>query len=285
VIASPSALGRRLRPTLAAPTSVGQLLEGQDAYRHIRAVVHDLFPDAADEILAAREEGGGREAARVWAFCRKVEAELFPIHEGESYEQVAYDVPFVRNGWSWDRFHELDLRGGELLLLVLSAEPFTVETGTRTALLDAAERLVGRELVERVPPAAFDPKQLRAALDGTPYLGLADFADWLWAESDSVFLDADDEAVFDVPWTPENVAVLREHWARAEALMERVTALERWLEEAPAERFARLLDAALGQDPHANYLRARRHYDLEITEAGLVPVRPDEPLALPAGAA
>ena len=285
MIASPAALGRRLRPPLTAPTSVASLLRGQEAYRLFREVVRAVFPDAAEAILGAREESADREAARVWAFCRQVEAELFPIYEAESYEQVAYEIPFVRHGWSWDRFHELDLGGGELLLLVLCAEPFTVETGTRTALLDAAEQLVGRDALAGVPSGGFDPRQLRDALDGTPYLALADFADWLWAQTDSVFLDADDEAVFEAPWTAENVAELRGQWARAQALLDRVAALERWLEESPADRFARLLDAALGRDPHANYLRERRHYALEITEAGLAPVRADESIALPAGAA
>jgi hypothetical protein len=100
-----------------------------------------------------------------------------------------------------------------------------------------------------------------------------------------VFLDADDEVEVSIEWSRENVDELAEQWRRAKALLDRVGELTTWLEAEPAEHFARLLDAARGEDPHAAYLRERRHYALEITPAGLVPVDPDAPLPLPAGAA
>jgi hypothetical protein len=62
--------------------------------------------------------------------------------------------------------------------------------------------------------------------------------------------------------------------------------LTRWLEADPAARFAALLRAALGRDPHAEYERERHAFACEITEAGLAPVEHAGPdVALPAGAA
>jgi hypothetical protein len=281
VIVSPTALGRLLRPALIAPTALAALLGGQEAFQLFRQLVRELFPDDWRDVLDAREAGGDREAARVWAFCRLVEERFFPVFEGDEYAHVAYEVPFVRNGWSFDRFHDLEVPPGELLLLALCAHPYALDAGARTALLDAAERLVTREILLQVPEGGVEPEELHRRLDGTPYAAAADFADWLWGATGSAFLDYDDEVVLDVPWTRENVDELARQWQGARALLERVTALCRWLEAAPADRFTRLLDAALGRDAHTNYLQERQHYDFEITADGLVPVRADQPLALP----
>src|SRR5262245_35206218 len=53
------------------------------------------------------------------------------------YDQVLGGVPFVRNAWAYDRFHELDLPLGELLLFALCAQPYESGEDSRVALLDA----------------------------------------------------------------------------------------------------------------------------------------------------
>ena len=37
----------------------------------------------------------------------------------EQYEQIAYEIPVTRFGWSLDRIHDLDMPFGELLLATL----------------------------------------------------------------------------------------------------------------------------------------------------------------------
>jgi hypothetical protein len=81
VIAGLTALGRALRRTPVAPTSVAALLEGHEGYLAFRAVVREVLPDAEAEILAAAERGGNRESARVWALLHRVETEHFPVYE------------------------------------------------------------------------------------------------------------------------------------------------------------------------------------------------------------
>jgi hypothetical protein len=208
-----------------------------------------------------------------------------PDREGDQYDHVAFEVPFLRLGWSFDRYHEAAGSPGEALLLALCAPPFVADGGARLAFLDAAEALVGRALVAELPAGGLEPEALHARLDGTPYEGAALFGDWLHGRTEAVFLDADDEVEVSIEWTRENVDELARQWRGAKALLERVTELTRWLEADPAARFARLLDAALGRDAHATYLQERRHYECEITPNGIVPVRHDDPdaLALPEG--
>ncbi len=285
MISSPLALGRALARTPVAPRSVAALLEGQEGFRAFREIVRDLFPEAEADILAATEPRHTRETARVYAFINRVEATWFPVYECEEYDQVAFGIPFVRNAWDYERFHEVDLRPGELLLFALCAQPY--EADTRVPLLDAAEEHVPRALLSEIPPDGFTPAELHECLDGMPFAAAADYADWLWGETETVFLDVEEEMVADVEWTRANVLELADQWHRAQGILDRIGALTAWIEADPATRFARLLDAALGRDAHLTYLQMRRFYACEITEEGLVAIRCDEPelLTLPMGAA
>ena len=247
--------------------------------------MRELFPEAEAEILAAAEPGDSRETARVYAFINRVEATWFPVYECEEYDQIAFGIPFARNAWDYERFHELDLRPGELLLFALCAQPY--EADTRVPLLDAAEAHVPSEVLSQIPRGGFTPAELRERLDGTPYAAAADYADWLWGETETVFLDVDEEVAADVEWTRENVLELAEQWRRARDILERIGQLTEWIEADPGAHFARLLDAALGRDAHLTYLQMRRFYACEITEEGLVAMQCDEPelLTLPLDAA
>jgi hypothetical protein len=166
-----------------------------------------------------------------------------------------------------------------LLLSTLCAPAY--DDGARLALLDAAEQQVPMPLLAAIPEGGLTPADLHSRLDGTPYVAAAEFADWLWSQTETIFLDADDEVDVDVEWTPENVAVLTEQWKRAEAILDRITALTRWLEADLPTRFARLVDAVLERDHHLAYLHERRCYAFEITPDGLVAVQPDERDAVP----
>ncbi|MCW5882144.1 MAG: hypothetical protein KIS91_14530, partial [Anaerolineae bacterium] len=183
--------------------------------------------------------------------------------------------------------HDLDRRPGETLLLALSALPLGRDEGARVALLDAAATYVSRDDLARIPPGGFPPTALHACFDGTSCVAVAEFADWLWGETDTVFLDLDDEIeVLHAEWTRENVLDLAAQWQRALAILGRIDDLVAWLETDPTPRFGQLLDAGLGCDARLIYERTRRLYACEITEEGLVVIPDDEPahVALPLGA-
>jgi hypothetical protein len=265
---------------------VAALLGDQEAYLEFRRIVRELFPEAWDEVMNAREAGADREAARVWALCRHVEANYFPLYEAEAYEQVAYEIPIVHQGWSIDRLHELDMPFGELLLACLCGDPYLFDAGIRVSMLDAAERRVPRDLLVQIPGDGLAPAELHARLEGTPYAAAADFADWIFHDTGFVFLDCDDEEVVSIEWTREHVLELTDQWRQANDLLGRVGELTRWLEQDPPAHFALLLDAVVGGEAHADYQRERQHYACEITEAGLVPVPRDDPgVTVPPGPA
>lgn len=281
MIPSLRALGRVLRRTPVRPTSVATLLGHHETFLAFRRMVRDIFPDAEEEILNAADAAGNRENARVWAFLHKVE-EFFPVYEVDDYDGLAYGIPFARNAWGYDRFHELDLRTGELLLFALCAQPYDTGYDSRVALLDATQGRISKELLAEIPVGGISAGDLHRRLDGTPYAAAASYADWLWAETDSVFLDIDDDVSVDVEWSRQTMDELAAHWKRAEKILDAIGALEDWLEEDPPARFTGLLDAALGRDPGLNYERTRRLYACEITEAGVVTIPHDasEPVAV-----
>lgn len=287
MVPSLRALARALRRTPVAPTSAAALLGNHHAYAAFRQAVREVFPEAEAEILGVAERGASREGARVWAFLHRVEAEHFPCYEVDEYAQVACGIPFVRNGWAYDRFHELELRPGELLLFALCAQPYEPGYDTRVALLDTATGHVPRELLAEIPPGGVAPAELHERLDGTPYAAAADYADWLWGETGTVFLDLDEEVeVCDADWTRENVLELAEQWRRATIILDRIGELATWLEADPPGHFARLLDAALGRDARLAYEQTRRLYACEITEGGVVPIlHDDSSVALSSGLA
>jgi len=272
-----------MRVAPLAPTPLAVLLSNHDAELTFRRIVREVFPEGGDEILAAWHAGEHREHARVWAFMQRVEAEYFPVYELDEYDQVACGIPFVRNGWSWDRFHVLEMRPGELLLFALCTQPFAPGFDSRVPLLDACEAHVPMTILREIPEGGLAPSLLHERLDNSPYAAAAEFADWLWAETGSAFLDLDEEIeVSDADWTHDNVVELATQWQRAEAILDRIDALATWLETDPPAHFSQLLEAALGRDAHLNYERMRKHYACEITEAGLVPVdHESDTVALP----
>lgn len=279
MIVRPSELGQALRRSPVRPTTVAALLDGHSAQLEFRRIVEAIFPDAANEILAAHRPGERREHTRVAAFLDRVNAELFPVYEVEEYEQVVGGIAFVRNGFGYERWHDFDLQAGELLLSTLCAPAY--DDGARLALLDAAEQHVPKTLLTAIPEDGLTPTDLHARLDGTPYVAAAEFADWQWGQTETIFLDADDEVDVDIEWSRENVDLLIEQWRRAEEILDRVTALTRWLEADLPTRFARLVDAVIERDHHLAYLHERRCYAFEITPDGLVAVQPDERNAVP----
>ena len=254
-ILGPHTLARALRRAPPLPTGVVHLLGSLEVELAFRELVRRLLPDEGEAIL--RPTAGGtsaghrREAERAWAFCSAFERRYFPIFEVEEIEYLVACVPFQRMGWSYDAFHELDQRPGTLMLRALCAEPYETHLGARVPLLEAVQNLgVPRELLLRVPEDGLSPAALHAALDGTPHAAAAEFADWTWGQTDTAFLDFDDDMeISDADWSDEIIQELTQQWRKADGTMSRVTAIEAWLERDPANHFAVLLEAATAHPP------------------------------------
>ena len=279
VVPAPLGLVRMLERTPPLPTSLASFILGHQGELRFRSLVHELFPTETRSILDARDPQADRETARVWAFCRKFEADFFPIYEAEEYDQLVCCVPFLRFGWSYDSFHDLERPPGCLLLMAICALPVDDGPAARVPLLDAVERLgVEPELLAEVPEGGLASADLHERLDGTPFEPAADLADWMWGQTGAVFLDLDDEIESaEVEWSPENVHELQREWVHAQAIMGGIDQLGIWLAADPGPRFGVLLDAAVGHSPHLCYRTERRLYACEITETGIISISEDEP--------
>jgi hypothetical protein len=246
-VLGPLSLARRLRRGPIAPIQLLRLLRRAQVEIAFRELVRRLLPHDEATIMGAGRDSPEREPHRVWAFCAAFERRYFPIYECDEIEQLVCCIPFLRLGWSYDAFHDLDFRLGTLLLRALCAEPYAGDLGARVPLFEAIENQgVPREVLVRLPADGRSPADLHAALDAGPHAAVAEFADWTWGQTDLAFLDCDDEMeVVDAEWSDENVQELTRQWRHAKALMDRVTALESWLELDPAGHFAQLVNTAL----------------------------------------
>jgi hypothetical protein len=244
---APLALVRQLRRGPPAPLSLVRLLGHLKVELAFREMVRRLLPDEAESLLAKGRTGANQEAERAWAFCAAIESRYFPIYECEQLEPLVYSIPFQRFGWSYDAFHDLDQRPGTLLLRAMCAEPYAGTMGARVPLLEAvAELSIPQTLLRRIPADGINPENLHARLDATRFAAVAEFADWTWGQTDLTFLDFDDEVeVADADWSDEAIQELTRQWQASEAIMNRVAALQEWLEKAPTRNFAELLTAVL----------------------------------------
>lgn len=222
--------------------------------------------------MASDQPPLNRAASRVDAFLGRVARERFAVYQpdfddaywdGGEYDQVTRGIPFVRFGWTLEERHELEVRAGFLLLMALCANPdedaLTTgwlpggdgDDGWRVALLDGLAASVGipADTLARLPRRGVEPTELHRRLGAGRFAAAADFALWFRAATDLACLDLSEDDDYPVPWTRDNVDTLVVEWPRAQALLERVCELAAWLEDAPADRFATLLDALLAAGP------------------------------------
>ena len=241
----------------ASPHSAALLVERPPPALHFRSLVRYVAPDAYDRIWRARYPDCGREAARVAAFLDLLRADWFAVVERDhpayhAYTDVTAGIPLARYGWDDDDLYGVhDFRPGYLALYTL-AEAVYQDYDYRIGLLGELESLVPGVAIDRVPIHGVPRDRLRAAVEGGPFTGLADFADWIARETGFEYLDTCYEEGTATAWTRQNLARLREEWPHARALLDRVDALVKWLEadEANARhRFDSLLVAALGGIP------------------------------------
>lgn len=231
----------------AGPPSIRALIhlldQGEMVMEFVR-IVREFLPDHEAEIMARSPD------ERVGAFAGLFEQRYFPLDDRwvmddeEDYYALVTAIPIPRAAISYDDYHELEgWRPPFLLLLGIVASPWEMDEGARVPILETCAKLVGEDLIKLIPPQGWERAELHRRLDGTPLEGVALFADSLWRETDTVFLDVDwEEDLLDLDWTRENVEYLTERWPRAVQIQGRVREVEQWLEKAPAENFRHLLN-------------------------------------------
>ena len=265
--AAPARLSGLATLLLRRPPSLRELVTligYADDYAWFAGLVHRLFPDEGEALLAAPDV---RE--RVERFARLFAKRHFPLYgayldlywdEGDDppFTWLRRGIPFDLFGFGYDAVHEMWDRYREgLSSLALLARPpeacYVVPDGIRVAWLEAAAEHIPRQTLERIPSDGIPLDVLTGALQGTPFEGAAQAGNWIWGETGNFFLDAsyDDGEYngFSDPWDDDLIAEGTEEWRRATALMDAVGRLTDWLEEDLPGRFAEMLDFVLPRLP------------------------------------
>lgn len=128
-----------------------------------------------------------------------------------------------------------------------------VFNGARVPLIDAVQKLVGKDLANRIPPKGWTAEELHKLTDGTPHDGVAAFGDWACSETGCVVLDSAHDNCEYIEgmgeplfrWTKRNVEILTQDWSKLKEIRSKIDQLVEWLEADPRGRFGQLLEFLL----------------------------------------
>jgi len=144
-----------------------------------------------------------------------------------------------------------------------------LQSGARVVLLEQVGRIVGNDLVKRIPESGWYNKQLHLMTDRSPYAGVGEFADWALSDTGLTVLDhnyehceyieGETEPLF--KWTYANVEELAEQWPRVRKVRKKIDHIVEWLEGAPEERFRELLEFLLKKAEKLPPPKPRRPYE------------------------
>jgi hypothetical protein len=217
---------------------------------------------------------------RVYKFCYYFGIEYYPLPANTDCPPADWvsGMPVELIAMSYSAYHELQMRPGYLLLLSLVIYPYEgderdieediPESGARVPLLDMVQRIVGEEIVNRIPKDGWTAEELHRMTDGTKYDGAGAFADWACSDTGCVVLDSsyencDYEEGSGEPtflWTKHNVDILTSEWPKVQEIRGKIDRLVEWLERDPIGHFGELLDFLLKTEPVKTKKRRKRGY-------------------------
>lgn len=226
-----------------------------EAFGDFTELARQYLPEHEHQIL-----GQPSPAAQVSRFAERFRERYFPLHSafehgmaepGEEYQQLLAQIPVALASVSWDDWHEATrMEPADVLLLCLVHTSFDSdgdeeEAGARVALREAASELIPRRLLSLIPAHGYEPEALHSMLDGTRFETLAALADIWNHQTDTFFLDVDEESSWDsmFEWSPEEVENLTRQWRRASGMLEQARSLSEWLARDIEAHFKEILDA------------------------------------------
>ena len=233
-------------------------------YAWFAGLVRRLFPEAAEEMLAAPDV-----RQRVERFAQLFGERHFPLYapffdfymeDGDEppWSWLRRGIPFELMGFGYDGLHEMwdGYRDGLSALVLLAKPPdsfYEEPDGLRVAWLESAAARIPQQTLLRIPKGGIPLDDLSGALEGTGFEGAAQACSWVWAETGNFFLDYSyDDGMYEGfadPWEEEVIEDGTEEWRRASAIIDSVNRLIGWLEGDLPGRFAEMLDVVLGRIP------------------------------------
>jgi hypothetical protein len=233
-----------------------------------------LLPEYESEIMSAPRN------RRVYKFCYYFGQEYYPLPANTDCPPADWvsGMPVELMAMSYSAYHELAMRPGYLLLLSLVVYPYEGDerdieedipgSGARVPLLDLVRRIVGEEIVNRIPRDGWIAEELHRMTDGTKYDGVGAFADWACSDTGCIVLDSsyencDYEEGSGEPtflWTKHNVDILTEQWPRVQEIRGKIDHLVEWLEQDQIAHFREFLDFLLKSERVKTKKRRKRRY-------------------------
>ena len=242
-----SVLAERLQVAPPSIAALIELLENSEWVHDFLELVREFLPEHEREIMVLNLEG------RMERFYHLFQERYFPLAETpfmdfEGYEYVTRSIPTVVLGIGYTQYHDewQDMRDSFVLLLSLVAYPWydrdQEAAGFKVSLLEEVANKVGKEIADRIPVEGWETKELHRLLDNTRFEGVACFADYVSHDTDTYFMDADQEDNYEeIWWSRENVDALTQEWQKARVLIDKLNHIYDWIEDNPQANFGEIV--------------------------------------------
>ncbi len=223
------------------------LLEASDSVAEFLSLVRELFPDHEADIMA-----GNDDIQRIERFCHYFSNQYFPLEDQQLYDDFSIEdfmqsIPISLMGFSWDDYEEFNsFREGFILLLSMVESPY--DNDERVPLLERVKELVGKSLVELIPPDGWSLEDIHRMFEDSEYEGVIAFADWIHSNTGCLQLDANYADYGPEMWSIELVNALTEQWPRVVDIQDKIHRMHEWLEEDMPHNFDKLLSVMLGTE-------------------------------------
>lgn len=217
------------------------LLADSDSIAYFLEIVREYLPRYEADIMM-----GTDDSYRIRRFCHYFSNEYFPLMDMDSYyddftlADFTHHIPVDLLGFSSEDYESFNsFRDGFILSLSLVESPY--DPGERVPILERVKELVGKTLVELIPPEGWTLQQIHEMLDGSKYEGCAAFADWVHGCTDCMQMNANYEDYGPEGWSREIVDGLTEQWPMVQDLQGKMDHMFQWLEEDIYHNFEELL--------------------------------------------
>ena len=223
------------------------IIEASDSVAEFLSLVRELLPDHEVDIMAAASD-----SYRIERFCHYFGNQYFPLDDQEAMWEdftigdFLHNIPVPLMGFSCNDYEEFNsFRDGFTLLLSMVEGP-TIDDDERLPILEEVKRLVGKDLVELIPPKGWSLEDIHRMFEDSQYGGVCAFADWIHQSTGCMQLDANYTEYGPCGWSTELVNDLTDQWPTVVDLQDKMQNMYVWLEEDMYHNFRKLLRVMLG---------------------------------------
>ena len=248
--------GLREKLRNARPPSISILLgvfRNAETYNDFVKLVREYLPEREKEIL---EKPTPHE--QMACFASHFEDRYLPLHPSfrdemceDDYYELLRDIPVMVMGFGWEDYHELDSArlGAQLMSYLLESSIEGYDEGERVALVDGFTPEYQSE-AQRVPASGITLDAARRILKGKKWVGLRNWACYIYQDTGNWFLDTDQEMRSNMQimeWDKETVEAMSKEWLQAQVFYDKMMEFAGWLEDEieGTARFKQTIDFIL----------------------------------------